>query len=253
MKATSPIETDADVVVEAQRLIGRARVSSMSLRVLGGAAVLMRSRNLSSAALRREVKDIDLITSSSDRFKVAEMLAASGYQPDKEFNAFQGRRRLLFFDRPRSRQLDVFVGDFSMCHVIPLGSRLTLDAATLPLAELALTKLQIVKLNEKDRTDLYRLILANDVGDADGDIINARRIAELCSRDWGLERTVTMTVDRLRDGLASSGLTEGERKVIGERLDRLGQAIASRGKSQRWRLRAMIGDRVRWYEDPDEP
>jgi hypothetical protein len=68
MKATSPIETDADVVVEAQRLIGRARVSSMSLRVLGGAAVLMRSRNLSSAALRREVKDIDLITSSSDRF-----------------------------------------------------------------------------------------------------------------------------------------------------------------------------------------
>jgi len=247
------VPTDADVVTEAHRLMERATSASLAVRVLGGAAVLMRSEGISSPALTREVKDIDLITSSGERFTVAEMLAASGYEPDKEFNAFQGRRRLLFFDRPRDRQLDVFVGDFSMCHVIPLGPRLVLDPATLPLAELALTKLQIVKLNAKDRTDLYRLFLAHDVGDGDGELINGARIAELCSRDWGLERTVTMTVDRLREGLAASGLTGAERSVIGGRLDRLSERIASHGKTQRWRLRARIGDRMRWYEDPDEP
>jgi hypothetical protein len=220
--------------------------------VLGGAAVLMQSQAVTSPALRREVKDIDLITSSAHRFKVAELLAASGYEPDKEFNAFQGRRRLLFFDRPRDRQLDVFVGDFSMCHVIPLDSRLTLDGATLPLAELLLTKLQIVKLNEKDRTDSYRLLLAHEVGESD-DAINGQRIAQLCSRDWGLERTVTMTTDRLRHGLPSSGLTEAEQSVIARRLDVLSDRIDAHGKTPRWRLRARIGDRMRWYEDPDEP
>jgi len=250
---TAATQTDADVVAEARRLIDRATTSSLSLRVLGGAAVLIQSPGIGSPSLTREVKDIDLITSSNDRFKVAELLAASGYQPDKEFNAFQGRRRLLFWDRPRERQLDVFVGDFSMCHVIPMGSRLTLDGTTLPLAELALTKLQIVKLNEKDRTDLYRLFLAHDVDKADGEVINGERIAELCSKDWGLERTVTMTIDRLREGLGASGLTDAECGVIRERLDQLSGAIASHGKSPRWRMRARVGDRMRWYEDPDEP
>lgn len=250
---TATVETESDVIAEAQRLIERARDASVAVRILGGAAVLLQSRSVTTPALSRTVKDIDLITASRDRFSVAALLAASGYQPDKEFNAFQGRRRLLFSDPARDRQLDVFVGDFSMCHIIPLGSRLTLDDATLPLAELALTKLQIAKLNEKDRTDLYRLLLAREVGEGDGELINGLRIAELCSADWGLERTVSMTIGRLREGLPSSGLSDAEQRTIATRLDVLSERISSHPKTRRWRLRAVIGDRVRWYEDPDEP
>ena len=99
-----------------------------------------------SPALTREVKDIDLITSSRERFTVAEMLAASGYQLDKEFNAFQGGRRRLLFYCPRDRQLDVFVGDFSMRRRHPARpAPHARPGPTLPLAELGQRKLQIVK------------------------------------------------------------------------------------------------------------
>jgi len=63
-----------------------------------------------------------------------------GYEPHVGFNAMNARERLLFFDEPNGRRLDLFVGSFRMCHEIPLEQRLTVDAATVPLAELVLMK-----------------------------------------------------------------------------------------------------------------
>ena len=106
---------------------------------------------------------------------------------------------------------------------------------------------------KEGRTDLYRLLLVHEVGDADGLTINGARIAELCSRDWGLEKTVTINLDRLREGLQAVALPEADRSIIRRRLDQVGDLIAKHPKSRRWQLRAMVGERVRWYEDPDEP
>ena len=36
-------------------------------------------------------------------------------------------------------------------------------------------------------------------------------------------------------------------------IERLKAAIDSAPKSRRWRLRARLGDRVRWYELPEDP
>lgn len=244
--------TEADVVAEARRLMKAAAEASIPVRLLGGVAVVLRTPNIAHTALQRDVKDIDLVTPSADRWRTAQFLEANGYTPDKEFNAFQGRRRLLFFDRLHDRQLDVFVGEFSMCHVVPLAGRLELDPDTLSLADLVLTKLQIVKLNEKDRTDLYRLLLGHDVADSERGI-SAAHVAAICSRDWGLERTLMLNLERLRDGLDIVSLPIGEKELIRERLDRLADAVNRHPKSTRWRLRAVVGERVQWYEDPDEP
>ena len=74
-----------------------------------------------------------------------------------------GRERLLFYDNPNERQVDVFVSSFRMCHEIPLEKRLSVDEDTVPLAELLLTKLQIIELNEKDVRDTVAILLEHEV------------------------------------------------------------------------------------------
>ena len=123
---------------------------------------------------------------------------------------------------------------------------------TLPLAELLLTKLQIVKLNRKDLLDAYALLLTHEVADHDEDAINAVRIGELAARDWGLHHTIELTLERLRQGLADVDLDQVERALVEARIDAIEVAMAATPKTSRWRIRARVGDRVRWYDDPDE-
>jgi hypothetical protein len=249
--ATS-VSTLPSVVDEARRLVDAGRAKGVPLRLIGGAAVLVRSEGVTSPTLAREIKDIDLATSKAHGAEVAGLLESTGYTPNLEFNAFQGHRRLLFYDQTWGRQVDVFIGAFVMCHSIPLESRLEVDALTIPLAELVLTKAQIVKLNQKDLVDLCRLFLSHDSGASDGELINAARIAELCSVDWGLEHTVRLNLDRVRAGLAVLNLSAGDTSLVARRIDVLLEAVSRAPKSRRWRWRATIGERIPWYEEPDE-
>ncbi|HEX8753229.1 MAG TPA: hypothetical protein VF731_07420, partial [Solirubrobacterales bacterium] len=155
------------------------------------------------------------------------------------------------------RQVDVFVGSFEMCHTLPLAERLGARPGTLPAAELLMTKLQIVELNEKDRGDAFALLLAHEVAEADvdasgADAIDASRIASLTSRDWGLQRTFELNFERLREALGALPLEEGGRETIAVRIERLAAAIEAAPKSRRWKLRERIGERVQWYEEPEE-
>ena len=241
-----------DVVEETIRLLQAAEREGVSIRVLGGMAVLLRAGEIIHPSFRREIRDIDIATIKGGGRRVGDFLAGEGYEPNRTFNAMHGARRLLFYDDANGRQVDVFVGTFEMCHELPLVERLLLEPMTLPLAELVMTKLQIVKLNAKDRGDLYALLLTHDVSDHDGETVNAVRIADLCAHDWGLYRTFQLNLGRLLDGLAEADLSAGERELVAERLQRLTSAIENAPKSAKWKMRARIGDRVRWYEDPEE-
>lgn len=52
--------------------------------------------------------------------------------------------------------------------MVKFQNRLHVDSPTIPLAELALEKLQIVRLNEKDVKDMLMLFAAHPVGDHGG-------------------------------------------------------------------------------------
>jgi len=163
-----------------------------------------------------------------------------------------GNERLLFHDLPHGRQVDVFVGSFRMCHVIPLTERLSPEHRTVPLAELMLTKLQIVELNEKDVRDTLLLFHGHDVADHDRDTVNSRRIAELCANDWGLWRTITHNLQRCRELIGGYDLLDADRQRICDRLGAVLERIEAEPKSRGWKLRAKIGERKRWYELPEE-
>ena len=53
------------------------------------------------------------------------------------------------------RRLDVFLDRFEMCHQLDLRDRLGLEPPTLPLADLLLTKLQVVETTDKDFDHLH--------------------------------------------------------------------------------------------------
>ena len=242
----------AQIVEEARRLTSAAVEQDIPIRLLGGLAVRLRVEGTFHSSLSREYKDIDFVT-LKDRGKAAtQFFEDMGYEPDRPFNSFGGGTRLLFHDPSHERQIDVFVGAFRMCHEIPVGDRLTVDPVTLPLAELLLTKLQVVSLNEKDLRDIVAILYHHQVSDHDGDTVNAERVAQLCGQDWGLWRTCSMNFDRVRDGLDLYELPAGERDTIQARLDWLWGRIDTEPKTRGWRLRDRIGDRKRWYEEPDE-
>jgi len=238
-----------DPVAESRRLVGAAAGKGVVARVLGGAAVHLQAPE-ARPLLPRRIKDIDVATRRGARTAVTDVLTALGYTPDKMFNALHGSTRLLFIDETNSRKLDVFVGEFAMCHDIPIAGRLDRDPLTVPLAELLLTKLQIVELTERDQRDIYNLTYHHEVGE--GRAIEADFIAGVCARDWGLWRTTKMTIERCQANLSSYQLESTATTIISSRLETLWRRIEAEPKSTRWRLRSRVGDRVRWYDEPEE-
>jgi hypothetical protein len=243
---------DASVTTEALRIGELAADRGVPLRVVGGVAVALHTNGDVHPALRRTYRDIDLVTKRRGDREALKLLVDAGYVSNERFNSLVGvHNRLVVYDMLNGRQLDVFVGEFKMCHAIPL-ERLDVDSPTVPLAELLLTKLQIVRLNDKDVKDIAAILLEHPVGDGDDETINASRVAELLSSDWGLWRTSRGSIEFLRASLDGLELSPAERDLIRERLDTLWERVEREPKSLKFRTRARVGDRTRWYEEPDE-
>ena len=240
-----------DPVSESRRLVAAATDAGLTVRVLGGVAVCLQSSS-DGPLPARICGDIDIATRRDGGRKLGELLKSLGYVDDEMFNALHGARRLLFYDEANRRKLDVFVGEFSMCHNIPIADRLERDPLTVPLAELLLTKLQIVELNERDQRDIYNLTLHHDLSDGDGTGIESDYIAGLCAKDWGLWRTCKATIERCSANLAGYSLPEDSSRMIADRLTSLWKRIEAAPKSTKWRMRSRVGDRVRWYDEPEE-
>jgi hypothetical protein len=241
----------ADIVAEAQRVVDSATARGVPLRLIGGLAVQLHTPAM-RPALARSYGDIDTATVKGQSGAVTELLTALGYDPARQFNALQGASRLLFQDRANARKLDVFVDGFELNHSIPITARIDVEPRTIPLAELLLTKLQVVEFTEKDMRDAVALLLDHEVGDHDRETINSDLIATLLARDWGLWRTTQLNLERIREGVATLAIEPADRQLVLDRIDSLWQRVEREPKSRRWRLRARVGDRKRWYEVPDE-
>jgi hypothetical protein len=239
------------IVEEAERLLVQASRSGTTLALLGGVAVRLRAPEV-PPALDREYDDLDFAVPKGGGGAASKLLGEHGYEPEGAFNAMNGNERMLFNDLEHGRHVDVFVGSFRMCHEIPFSNRLSPSERTVALAELLLTKLQIIELNEKDVRDTVLLFHGHEVADHDGDAINARRIAELCGSDWGLWRTITGNLSACAELLPNYALSLDESERVSDRLQKVRDRIDEEPKSRGWKLRAKIGERRRWYELPDE-
>jgi len=165
-----------------------------------------------------------------------------------------GTRRLLFHDDGESkRHCDVFLDKLEFCHDIPFQDRLEADEPTAPLAELLLEKMQIVQLNQKDVIDTIMLLREHETGDTDRDTVNADRVAHLCARDWGLWKTVTTNLDRMRQlTSAMQKLSNDDKANVTSKIEKLLTRVEDEPKTTSWKLRARIGEKRKWYRDVEE-
>jgi len=133
--------------------------------------------------------------------------------------------------------------------VIDLRDRLNHQGPCASPSDLLLSKLQIYEVNRKDLIDVTALLLDHPISAGDDDAIDARYVAGLAADDWGLYRTLQVNVGKLRATLAELDV---DRDLVLQRLDELWEAIEARPKPMKWKVRARVGDRLRWYELPEE-
>jgi hypothetical protein len=246
--------TLAEGEAEARRVIAALQEKGLTLRLLGGLAVSLRCPSARHRALNRSYADLDFVALRKQARPLRDALEACGYTADRRFNALHGERRLLFFDEAHQRQVDIFLGVFEMCHKLVLEPRLNLHPLTLSPADLLLTKLQIVQLNAKDIQDMLAILLDFEPQPAPadpGEQLDMRIITQICAQDWGWYTTVSDNLERMRQE-AESYLQPDEAALVGRRVDLLLRQLAEAPKSAAWKLRAVVGRRMQWYELPEE-
>jgi hypothetical protein len=113
--------------------------------------------------------------------------------------------------------------------------------------------MQIVQINEKDIIDTIMLLLEHPLGDIDKETINIKRVATICAADWGFWRTVTMNLEKVC-ALAQQypQLTDEQKAKVEAQVKDAMDQLDKEPKSMGWKLRARVGDRVKWYKDVDE-
>jgi hypothetical protein len=241
-----------DIRAEAARVANGAVAAGLQLRLMGGMAVYLTSPTVRHSPYAREYGDFDFAVAAKDAKGAAAYLEAAGYVAEKMFNALHGAQRLNF-QHPNGRwPIDVVVDEVRMSHRIDLRGRIDGPGPTLSLADLLLTKLQIWEINPKDLGDIVCLLADHEVADREAvEVIDRRRILGVATADWGLCHTIERNLR-----LASE---EARRRVPAEppfdptaQVDALLAAMDATPKSLSWQARARVGERVRWYETPEE-
>jgi hypothetical protein len=252
---TASITDRAVLEAEVHAIVDAADAAGLTVRVLGSIGVALHSHDAAAIipSFERTYADIDFAAYRRDAPALTRLLAGMGYTDDREvFIASEGGRSI--FDHPARRlHLDVFYDRLEFCHVIPLAGRLDVDRPTIPIAELLLSKLQIVRINEKDIVDTILLLLDHPLGSGDADTVDVARIGRLCAGDWGLWRTLTQNLDKVRAlAAAYPQLDAGQRARVDAAAVALKARIDAEPKSMAWRMRDRVGDRRQWWTEVEE-
>ena len=250
-----------DPLPEALSLARGAAEAGLGLKLLGGLAVRVICPDFPPR--QRAGQDMDFACLAKGRKNVVAYLERSGCQPDKRFNNLNGDRQ-MYFNAPSGRPIDVMVDRLVMCHTLDFRPSFGSLPLTVDAIDVLLSKLQIFELNEKDAWDIFHLLSGVRVssggdggagdGDGSGATLDTGRFARLLGADWGWWRTVTGNLAKL-PGLAAE---KPQLVPAGAPFDPLAQArqleeVAQQApKGVKWKLRANVGDRVRWYELPEE-
>jgi hypothetical protein len=246
MAGNTPLE---DPLAEAERIASAATAAQVGIKLMGGAGINLCSPSAQRPPLKRKYGDLDYVMPKRDRKAVLAFFPSLGYEANERFNLMQGDHRLYFYDNEHSRQVDVFIDAIKMSHVIDLRERLGHQGPCASPSDLLLSKLQIFEVNRKDLVDLTALLLDHPVAPRSDETIDAGYIAGLTAEDWGFYRTLQVNIEKLDHTLDE---LEVDRDLVRSRLAEIWQAIEAHSKPLKWRLRAQVGDRVRWYELPEE-
>jgi hypothetical protein len=263
-------------MAEAHAIIDAGTRQDVVLRLTGGLAVRHYAIDLEFA--EREYSDIDLIGLKRQVVAVGDVFRGLGYVENRHVAMATGNGQLQFFlpgvapasapgaggdaareglpvyaEVPPSDHIDVFLDAMRMDHQIDFRDRLAINTYAIDPADLFLSKLQIVHLNEKDVHDVVTLVkdVYVDFQPHPG-VLDLHHVAEVCAADWGLYIDVMNNIDTVIEHVVDYDLSPRDAARVRRTLELAQDMMTEQAKTLRWRLRARIGKRVRWYDEVEE-
>lgn len=249
----------ADIRDETIRLTAAAGQAGIPLKLFGGLAVWLTCPTVRDGPFARTYADMDFAVTASASKRARSFLEAEGYVGDQFFNRLHGATRLYYSAPDGGWSVDIIVDQLVMSHRLDLRTRLAGPGPTVPLADLLLTKLQVWEITRKDLVDALCLLADHPLGDGtnaaavDGSVeaIGLDRVRGVLASDWGFCHTVERNLGKLVELAVEQPLPDAPFNAAAQ-VERLCRVIDEAPKSVGWRARARVGEKVRWYETPEE-
>ena len=249
----SPPRILADIRDEAESICAEVAAAGLPARLLGGVAFWLRCPSVRSGPFARDYADLDFAVGKTASQLFRAILEGRGYLPDKFFNGLHGATRLYYGAPDGQWSVDIVIDELTMSHRLDLRGQLDGPGPTLSPADLLLTKLQVWEINRKDLGDTVCLLADHGVADSDSDAerISLPRVAAVLGNDWGFCHTMERNLGQVLELWAEEPLP-GAAHDVAAQVRTIQAAIEAAPKSLAWRMRSRIGERVKWYETPEE-
>ncbi len=263
-------EADERLVREALAIARAAQERGVRLRLLGALAIHLHSAGWEALEARLErlgdaphrFTDMDFAAYGRERHAVRDLFEERlGFRTNVQALLFHGHERLLYRHPTQGYRVDVFFDRLRFSHILEFGpagrGRLDVDFPTLGPADLLLSKLQIHRFTDKDAKDVILLLRAHPVlPGKEEDAINATRVVDVLSEDWGFWKDATTNLDRVRGEalrLRDGGKMDGQDAAdVVEKATTLLRLVNEAPKGRAWyKGQRKLANR-QWWEDVEE-
>ena len=157
---------------EGRRIVNAARGAGLSMRVMGPLALHYHFPDHVDLYARLErlgeryFTDIDFVADGKSGAKMKGLMEKLGYECDVNTMMMTGKTRQIYYGGAVP-MIDVFLDKLDYCHEVNFKDRLGFDDYSISLTDIALQKLQIWEINDKDLKDIEFLFTVADIGDDD--------------------------------------------------------------------------------------
>ncbi len=264
---------------ETERIVKKASAEGLTIRVLGGLAIAFHSRESRDFAQKlgrvgtgavqgQEYSDIDFMSYRKQRDQIKELFRRMGYAKRRATLSSAASERQIYYHPKGWFCVDVFFDKLLVAnHPIDFVGRLDLDYPTVTVTDILLEKLQMWEaFSSKDLKDCLILLKTHPVEEnSSKECVDAAYIAKQLSEDWGFCFTATTNLKKIERFILEieklgpevqinpNSLRKEDLREIRERIDRLLERIEREPKSFRWKMRAKVGAKQRWYNPVERP
>ncbi|MCK4354212.1 MAG: hypothetical protein KAW83_03055 [Dehalococcoidia bacterium] len=245
-------------IEEARSCVKEAEDKGIILRIMGGMAIYLHSQehkqlweNLGRLG-KKVFTDIDFVSYGKFRGQLLDFFQNRGFTINQRMLYYYGKKRHIYYGE-KIPMVEIFFDKLEMNHTIDFKKRLEVDSPTIPPAELLLQKIQMVRMNEKDIKDVIVLVRAREIGEGDGERINRASVGARLLSDWGFYYTATTNFQKITKSLSNyDALGEEDIRIVKGRINELLSYLEEKPKSVKWKSRALLGTKKKWYSEVDE-
>ena len=238
-----------------KELVIQGEERGVTLRILGHLAVrdhVQDHYELLDLLERVPTHDIDFMGYSKEMEAAERMFLDLGYEPDPSvaFSQEYGVQRLIYHHHENEIMAEIFLDELNMAHMLDFRGRLELDTPTISLVDLLLSKLQIQNISEKDIKDMIVLLAEHELGSAGREQVDVEYLLKLTRNEWGLYYTASKNLAMIKEFAGNYDvIDEATRGTVNAKVDDIVKRIDDEPKTMRWKIRAKVGTRAKWYQD----